>query len=163
MPFLGVSKVARSYGRKSVSYALRWLTQKGMRHATLVSTLLELTPLDCWALYDDRGAFEVEVKDDKSGLRIPKRRKRYLDAQEALILLTDLAHNLLARLRSWMLTDSPFASFGPERLVDDLLCIPGRIEFEGDRLAKVALKESHPYAAPMRECLLQLINHFENP
>ncbi|MBM3134867.1 MAG: hypothetical protein FJZ89_06200 [Chloroflexi bacterium] len=151
------------YGRQTVSYVLRWQTQKGERHSTLVSTLLKRTPLDVWALYDDRGAFEVEVKGDKSGLRIPKRRKRYLGAQEALILLTDLGHNLLAWLKPWMLTDSPFAGFGPERLVDDLLCIPGRVEFAEGRLVKVALKESHPYAVPMQECLLKLLNHFENP
>jgi hypothetical protein len=151
------------YGRQTVSYVLRWATQKGDRHSIMVSTLLNFKPLDTWALYDDRGAAEVEIKGDKSGLRIPKRRKRHLDAQEALILLTDLAHNLLAWLRPWMLAGSPFSGFGPERLVDDLLCIPGRAEFAEGRLVKVSLKESHPYAAQMQECLLRLLNHFGNP
>jgi len=162
--WLAVATNPPRYGRRTVTYVLRWATATDqLRYGTLVSSLLDWVPLSTWRLHDGRGAIEVEIKADKSGLLIPKRRKQCLDAQEALILISDLAHNILAWLHPWMLADSQFVSYGPERLVSDLLCIPGRVEISEGRLTKVALKASHPYAAPMRECLLQLLDHFGNP
>ena len=78
-----------------------------------------------WRLYDGRGSMETEIRADKSGLNLNLRRKHSLNAQEGWLVLTDVAHNLLAWLQPWMLTGSPFASFGPKRLVQDLLTIPG--------------------------------------
>jgi len=57
-----------------------------------------------------------------------------LNAQEGWLVLTDTAHNLLAWLRPWMLVGSSFETFGPKRLVHDLLTIPGHITFEEGRL-----------------------------
>jgi hypothetical protein len=111
-------------GRRLDAYLLRWLDMKQKpRHATLLTTLPG--PIfSQWAWYDGRGASEVEIRSDKSGLRLPQRRKHSLDAQEAWIVLTDVAHNLLAWLQPWMLADSAFEAFGPKRLVYDLLpCI----------------------------------------
>ena len=148
-------------GRRLEAYLLRWLDQRQQfAYATLLTTRPE--PIfKLWAWYDGRGAAEVEIGADKAGLNLSNRRKHSLDAQEAWIVLTDVAHNLLAWLRPWMLTGSAFESFGPKRLVDDLLNIPGQLFFEEGRLVKVALWQTHPYADEMRLCLQKLLHTFD--
>ena len=89
------------------------------------------TYLSTLRVHDGRGAMEVEIRTDKQGLRLTRRRKQPLAAQAALILITDTAHNLLSWLHHWVLQDSAFAEFGTQRMVDELLCIPGRIELKG--------------------------------
>jgi hypothetical protein len=148
-------------GRCLDAYLLRWLDMKQKpRHATLL-TSLPGPIFSQWAWYDGRGASEVEIRADKSGLRLPQRRKHSLDAQEAWIVLTDVAHNLLAWLQPWMLADSAFEAFGPKRLVYDLLNIPGQLFFEENRLTKVALWQTHPYAKEMQLCLHKLLKTFD--
>ncbi len=148
-------------GRRLDAYLLRWLdTKHKPRHATLLTTL-PAPIFTQWAWYDGRGASEVEIRSDKSGLRLPQRRKHSLDAQEAWIVLTDVAHNLLAWLRPWMLAGSTFEAFGPKRLVYDLLNIPGQLFFEEGRLTKVALWQTHPYAEEMQLCLHKLLKTFD--
>jgi hypothetical protein len=148
-------------GRRVDAFLLRWLDAKRKPvHATLLTTLPGPV-FTQWDWYDGRGAAEVEIRSDKSGLRLPQRRKHSLDAQEAWIVLTDVAHNLLAWLRPWMLTGSAFEAFGPKRLVYDLLKIPGQLFFEEDRLTKVALWETHPYAHEVRLCLQKLLKTFD--
>lgn len=47
-------------------------------------------------LYDKRGgAVEIEIKEDKQGFGMVKRQKRKAEAQEMLVLLNQLAHNVL--------------------------------------------------------------------
>ena len=47
--------------------------------------------------YDARGAAEIEqFRNDKQGLGLAARRKRSFLGQKAFVLLTDLAHNLMA-------------------------------------------------------------------
>jgi hypothetical protein len=148
-------------GRRMDSYLLRWLnTKRKFAYATLLTTL-PYPAFSQWDLYDGRGGAEVEIRSDKSGLKLHQRRKHSLNAQEAWIVLTDVAHNLLAWLCPWMLTGSAFEAFGPKRLVYDLFNIPGQLFFEEDRLAKVALWETHPYADEMRLCLLNLLKTFD--
>ena len=78
--------------------------------------------------YQDRGGAEVEqFRNDKGGLQLEARRKRSFPAQKALILLTDLAHNLLADFHRQALVGSAFEAFGLKRIVRDLLQIPGRL------------------------------------
>jgi hypothetical protein len=149
------------FARRINVFVLRWATQQGMRHGTLLSTLRSLSPTVTWRLYDGRGAAEVEIRADKQGLHLPCRRKLSFCAQEALILVTDLAHNLLAWLHHWVLEDTPFDSFGTLRMVRDLFHIPGYVEFTRGRLQKVALLKSHPYAEPMRLILQKLLARFD--
>ena len=151
------------FGRRVNIFSLRWQSKNGMRHGTLLSTLFQLEPLSTWRLHDGRGAMEIEIKADKRGLRVPKRRKKSFMAQEGLILLTDLAHNILSWTHHWVLEDSPFADFGAERMVDELMCIPGRVEIMDGKLQKVALLETHPYADSMRLILGELLDFFDTP
>ena len=115
------------------------------------------------AHYDDRGACETEIQADKGGLKMERRRKKRLAAQEALILLTDVAHNLLAWVPRWMFPGEPLAAFGTTRLVEDVLHLPGRLLFHGDRLAEVQLNQLHPYAEQVAAGLQRLLAHFGNP
>lgn len=151
------------FGRRINVFVLRWATQKGLRHGTLLSTLFQLKPFPTWNLYDGRGAAEVEIKADKQGLRLPNRRKKSFAAQEGLILLTDLAHNLLSWVHHWVLEDTPFVDFGTARMVNELLCIPGQVEMKGGKLQKVTLLKTHPYAELMCPILHKLLRFFDTP
>jgi hypothetical protein len=149
------------FARRLNVFVLRWAAQQGMRYGTLLSTLFSLSPTATWRVYDGRGAAEVEIRADKQGLRLPCRRKCSFTAQEALILLTDLAHNLLSWMHHWVLEETPFASFGTLRMVRDLFHIPGYLEFTQGRLTKVALLKSHPYAERMCSILQKLLARFD--
>ena len=104
--------------------------------------------------YDQRGGAEVEqFRNDKSGLSLAARRKCRLFVQQALVLLTDLAHNLLADFHHRALIGSPFETFGPKRIVRDLLAMPGQAVFDGAQLKRIDLLDSHPYAEQLLICL----------
>jgi len=148
-------------GRSLDSYLLRWVGAKQkMAYATLHSTLT-LPPFQLWHLYDQRAATELEIRADKSGLQLHVRRKQSLTAQAAWVILTDIAHNLLAWLYPWMLADSAFSQFGPKRIVNELFNIPGHVFIENGRLRRVSLWGSHPYAPEMRFCLEKLLKTFD--
>lgn len=158
-----VSRAPR-YARRTQTLVLRWVTESGeTKHATLVHSLLDHDWHTIPDLFDGRGAVESEIKMDKSGLLLAKRRKQQFAAQEALLLLTDLGHNLLAWLQPWMFAESRFAKVGPVTLVNDVLCMPGEIMLKGGKLHMVALWETHPYAPEMQVCLPKLLAHFGNP
>ncbi len=161
---VAIVPTAPRYARRTQTLLLRWTNQSPPPHyATLIHSLLDQDWRTIPDLFDGRGAMESEVKADKSGLLLPKRRKKRLAAQEALLLLTDLAHNLLAWSHVWMFRESRFRDSGPQALVNDILCIPGQVFFKGGRLHMVALRETHPYAAEMVICLTKLLQYFGNP
>lgn len=146
------------YARRTQTLVVRWLDQKELpRHALLIHNLLDWSALDVVRHYDARGGQEVEIKQDKFGLQLTRRRKRHWEAQEAWVILTDLAHNLLAWSYAWMWAGSRFEAFGYMRLVQDVLKLPGSLEFKGGKLKKVALCASHPYAAEVAACLRRLL------
>ena len=104
--------------------------------------------------YNLRGGAEVEqFRSDKSGLHLSARRKQRFTAQKALVLLTDLTHNLLSDFRYHGLANSPFAGWGLKRIVRDLLAVPGRLYFEAGQLKRIELLETHPYADALIICL----------
>jgi Transposase DDE domain group 1 len=143
---------------------LKWKTEQGKYgHSLLTTSLLEHSLAALAAAYDERAAIEAEIKADKGGLQLHRRRKRRLAAQEALMLLTDLAHNLLAWTRGWMFRDSPFADAGIYRIVKELLPISGKVTVQGGQVVKLRLKESHPLARPMLACLTRFFDHFGTP
>ena len=146
------------YARCTQTLALRWLTETGKEKcALLIHTLFHLTPLEVLACYDARGGMEVEIKQDKVGLQLLRRRKHRWAAQEAWVILTDVAHDLLTWSHDWMWTGSRFETYGHLRLVHDVLSIPGHLEFKGDKLQKVALSRTHPFAPEMQNCLKRLL------
>lgn len=125
--------------------------------------------MDTWSsveiinYYDDRGACETEIQADKGGLQMGRRRKKVATAQEVLILLTDIAHNLLAWTTPWMFPSGPLAQMGTTQMIQDVLCMPGRLIFERRQLVEVQLNQLHPYATEVAAGLVRLLDHFGYP
>ena len=138
--------------------ALRWLDHRKnkYKHALFVVTDLNASPLEICHLYDLRGAAEIEIRNDKQGLLLTHRRKRLWHAQEILILLNDLAHNFLSMFRATALVQTPLATFGPSRLIQEVLNIPGELIFECDCLSEVRFSQDHPYSKVLLEALPRL-------
>jgi hypothetical protein len=153
-----------TYVHPTQSLVLRWQTAHAqLKYAVVVCSILDWLPQEVIAYYDDRGACETEIQADKHGLQLEHRRKRRLAAQETLVLLTDVAHNLLAWLRHWMFPSGNLAQYGPLRLTEDVLCLPGHLLFERERLVEVQLNKLHPYAAEVAEAIQCLLSHFGHP
>lgn len=153
-----------TYVRPTQHLVLRWQTSDGKtKYSTVVCSVLDWAPAEVIAHYDDRGACETEIQADKAALQLERRRKKHLAAQEALILLTDVAHNLLAWTPQWMFAGEPLAEFGPTRFTQDVLSLPGRLFFDNERLSEVQLNELHPHAVAVAAGLAQLLAHFGNP
>ena len=141
-------------GRPFQVLVKRRLHKGKLKHGYYVTTLSFPSKRAFMNRYNQRGEAEIEqFRTDKSGLHLSARRKRSFAAQKALILLTDLAHNLLADFHSRALADSPFADWGLKRIVRDLLAMPGRLHFRSGQLKRIDLLASHPYADELIICL----------
>ena len=150
-----------TYIRPTQHWLLRWQTETGLfKYSTLVCSIMDWSGADILAHYDDRGRCETEIQADKGGLNLERRRKKQQPAQEMLILLTDVAHNLLAWTSQWMFPQGRLAKFGTTRLIEDVLCLPGRLLFQNHRLVEVQLNQLHPHAAVVAEGLERLLARF---
>ena len=99
--------------------------------------------------YDKRGGgVETQFKGDKQGLGITKRNKGKFAAQEMLLLLAQLAHNLTIWTRNFLAERvERLAKFGILRMVRDVFQIPGCIEFDVQGCVRsIVLNEKHPLA-----------------
>lgn len=157
--------------------ALRWRKKNGQRcTAMLLSTL---KPEDVFALlgkrarrtpdpqtvlsayvqlYDERGgAVEIEIKESKQGLGITKRNKKRFAAQAMVMLLGQLAHNLVVWFKRWLMTAEGTAKlkrYGVPRLVRDVLTISGMVEIgAAQSVTRITLNKVAPLA---RHCLKAL-------
>lgn len=156
--------VPPTYACQAECLVLRWLTSNGqVKNAIVVCSITDWAMEEIIAHYDDRGACETEIQADKGGLKLERRRKKRLAAQETLVLLTDIAHNLLAWVPHWMSLGEPLASFGTTRLIEDVFHLPGRLFFQRERLTEVQLNQLHPYAEAVAAGLEHLLAHFGNP
>lgn len=141
-------------GRPVQVMVKRRLHKGQLKHSYYVTTLTFPSKRAFMNRYNQRGGAEIEqFRTDKSGLHLSARRKRSFVAQKALILLTDLAHNLLADFHCRALADSRFAQWGLKRIVRDLLAVPGRLHFGSGQLKRIELLASHPYADELIICL----------
>ena len=142
------------FGRPVRVFVKRQLKKGQFLHSYFVSTLALPAKNTFLALYDDRGQAEIEqFRGDKGGLGLQARRKRSYAGQMGYILLTDLAHNLLAHFYHQALVGTRFAGYGPKRMVRDLLAIPGRLWFEGSQLVRVDLLSQNQFAQDLLKCL----------
>lgn len=84
-------------------------------------------------LYDRRaGAIEIEIREDKQGVGITRRRKKRAVAQSLLTLLGPLAHHVLVWARQWLGRGEPrLRQYGIVRLLRDVLCVSGFVEVDG--------------------------------
>jgi len=140
-------------------FVLRRRKKEQFVHSYFVSTLSLPSKRHFLTYYNQRGGAEVEqFREDKSGLAMGIRRKRSLTGQSAYILLTDLAHNLLADFKLNALSESRFETYGLKRIVRDLLCMPGRLTFEGSQLTGIELLSQNQNARPLLICLEKYIS-----
>lgn len=151
----------RYYCRTQTS-VLCWynLKRNVFKHALLICSLLDLDLCQISHLYDERASIENEIKADKGGLLLPKRRKKQLEAQEALVLLTDLAHNILAWSRDFWAAEPEIGNFGIYSIVNKIMTIPGKLTFHDGELVTVRLQATHPLAKPVVSCLSRLLTDF---
>lgn len=142
------------YGRPVRVFVKRRLKKDVFRHSYYVSTLSLPSKGHFVAYYDQRGAAEVEqFRSDKGGLGLAARRKRSFLGQKGYLLLTDLAHNLMADFYHRALVGTRFETYGLKRIVRDLLAMPGRLTFTGDHLTRIELLSLNQNAADLLMCL----------
>jgi hypothetical protein len=99
--------------------------------------------------YDQRGGgVEIEIKQDKQGLATSKRNKRRFEAQQVLIQLEALAHNVLIWARRWLAPRcQKIARLGLKRLVRDVFQMDGFLIFDQTLdLLHIVLNQADPLA-----------------
>jgi hypothetical protein len=112
------------------------------------------------SFYDARGGgVETAFKDDKQGLGITKRNKKRFEAQQMVMLLNVLAHNVLVWARSWLAEALPqIERYGLLRLVRDVWHISGFVERDGHgHLTRIVLNQLAPLARGLGIALRQLL------
>ena len=157
----GVAEIASPFNfAKPVRVFVQRRLKKGrMVHSYFVSSLALPSKGAFLHLYQLRGGAEVEqFRQDKSGLALGIRCKRSFSGQTSYILLTDLAHNLLAEFKRKGLHDSRFATFGLKRIVRDLLHMPGHLRFEEGQLKRIDLLSQNQFAPELLICLKRYIS-----
>lgn len=151
--WLGEVEPPTNYGRPVRVFVKRRFKDGQFFHSYYISTLSLPSKGGFQRLYDARGGAEVEqFRQDKSGLGLEARRKRSFTGQQSYILLTDLAHNLLADFAFYGLTDSPMAGFGSKRIVRDLLNVPGLVTWHENGL-QIDLLTQKQFSAELALCL----------
>jgi hypothetical protein len=153
--WLGEVKTNFAWGRPVRIFVQRRLKNDKLLYNYFVSTLTLPSKKQFLDLYRERGGAEVEqFRQDKSGLAMAVRRKASFKGQTAYILLTDLAHNLLADFRRHALVGSRFETYGLKRIVRDLLCVPGTLIFdEQSKLIYVKLLSQMKISTDLLICL----------
>jgi hypothetical protein len=127
---------------------------KKVHNDYLVSTLFELSADEIAKLYDGRAAMEVDIKGDKRGLGIEKRRKKSFHAQEALVLLAQLSHNLIVWFKRWFLGGTSAAKLGTERLIREVMAMPAEARVgRSSKKLRLKLPELHPWAKAVAQGL----------
>ena len=82
--------------------------------------------------YDQRGGgVETSFKGDKQGLGLTKRNKKRFEAQQILVLLGSLAHNVVVWARQWLSKpEAKLKGYGMLRMVRDVFHISGFLLFD---------------------------------
>jgi len=161
-----VTTAAREYVRPVGRIAVRWRQKNGQwEYAVVISTLLPkqviaesgrapelvldhtavlLAYVDC---YDARGGgVETAFKDDKQGLGLTKRSKKRSEAQQMVVLLGALAHNVIVWARHWLAPYEPkVRRYGLKRMVRDVFHVSGFLVHSArGRLVSVVLNQQAP-------------------
>ncbi len=119
----------------------------GYYHAILFTSRQDLSMQEVVAHYDGRAGMEADLKGDKRGLGLAVIRKRRLAAQRLVVLLTQLAHNVLIWSRRWLASQAPrLRQCGIVRLVQEVWAVPGRVKVSAEVVQRVRLHQDHPRA-----------------
>ena len=109
--------------------------------------------------YDQRGGgVETSFKGDKQGLGLGKRSKKRFPAQQILMLLGSLAHNVIIWAHHWLASPT-LHHYGTLRMVRDVFHISGFLLIDAcGQVAQIVLNQAAPLAPalvhPLRKLLL---------
>lgn len=104
--------------------------------------------------YDLRGGgIETSLKNSKQGLGLNKRNKKLFHAQEMLVLIAQLAYNVVTWFQKELAANSKIiASFRTMRMIRDVFRISGMLVFDAqNNLVMITLNQSHKLAKPFCE------------
>lgn len=139
-----------SFARPLGQYAVRTPSKDhadGYYQAVLFTTRTKLGMLAIVDHYDGRAGMEADLKGDKRGLGLAVIRKQRLAAQMLVILLMQLAHNVLIWSRRWLAAQAPrLQGCGIVRLVQEVWAVPGRVKLSAPIVQRVRLCPDHPRA-----------------
>ncbi len=172
-----VTELSNAYVRPVKRIAVRCRQQDGkFAYGVLISTLSAqhvlgltgqpLSSLDDPAavllasvtFYDQRGGgVETSFKGDRQGLGIGKRSKKRFAAQQMVMLLGSLAHNVIVWARHWLASPS-LHRYGTLRMVRDVFQISGFLLTDAcGQVTQLVLNQAAPLASalvrPLRELL----------
>jgi len=108
--------------------------------------------------YDQRGGgVETAFKGDKQGLGMSKRSKKRFEAQQMLMLLGSLAHNVIIWARGWLAVPT-LHRYGMLRMVRDVLHISGFLVFDAaGQIIQLVLNQAAPLAPALVYSLRSLL------
>jgi hypothetical protein len=110
--------------------------------------------------YDRRGGgLETQNRGDKQGLGLAQRNKQRFAAQEMLVLLAQLAHNLVIWTRNDLAyVDPRLEKYGIQRTVRDALQIPGSIHVDpGGHIDGILLNGRHPLTSAFHRAFAPIL------
>lgn len=151
-PGRGVAPVPHplTFARPLAQYAVRTPSAEkagGYYHAVLFTRFTQRAMWEVVSDYDGRAGIEAELKSDKRGLALAVLRKRRLVAQTVVVVLAELAHNVLVWAREWLAKEAPrLRGYGIVRLVHEVWAVPGRVKLIGKQVQRVRLRRLHPLA-----------------
>ena len=178
----GWVKQPHRYGRRTVQVAVRTPKKDGTwSYAVLVSTDLTATLAALVLEYDRRsGAPENSFCQDYQALSLRKYRKASFIAQQVLLLLAELAHNLMIWMKTWFIeaVETPEAasektknahrkaremlqSRGLKRLRRDILAIPGKVCFQGKKVVGIRINPLYPMITHVSTACKALFQQYE--
>ena len=153
---------AVAFVRPLAQYAVRTPSkehQGGYYHAVVFTSRTDLSMTGVVEHYDGRAGMEADLKSDKQGLGLALIRKRLLPAQKLVVLLVELAHNILIWARSWLGEHVPHLhEYGIVRLIGQVWAIPGRVKLsDTEGVVRVRLRREHPRAREVCQGFLSLL------
>ncbi|MBI1923572.1 transposase [Candidatus Poribacteria bacterium] len=167
------------YGRKTAQVAVRTPSKNGTyTDSVLVTTCLHANPIDIVTDYDQRpGVPESRFCQDYQGLSLRKRRKGSFVAQQRLVLLSQLAHNLVVWAKSWLSNALEEALFvgegvpnkseaasilgaiktieerGMKRFLRQILSLKGKVIFKRQQVVGILLNPLYPLISRIKTAL----------
>ncbi len=178
----GWVKQPHRYARRTVQVAVRTPKKDGTwSYAVLVSTDMTATLRDLVLEYDRRsGAPENSFAQDYQALSLRKYRKAGFIAQQVLLLLAELAHNLMIWMKTWFTqavetpenateqiqnahrkTREMLQSRGLKRLRRDILAIPGKVCFDGEKVVGIRINPLYPMITHVSTACKALFQQYE--
>ncbi len=139
-----------TFVRPLQQYAVRTPSKEhkgGYYYAVVFTSRTDLSMTGVVEHYDGRAGMEADLKSDKHGLALAVIRKQRLPAQKMVVLLIQLAHNVLLWARQWLAQNAPrLRQYGIVRLIQEVWAIPGRIKLTDKGVQRVRLRRVHPRA-----------------